>query len=677
MRDLKIKSKLLLAFMTVSVFSLLFVLVSIWIYKERERISEELNTLEDIQILSLQQYKLQQEFFLHETINIEFYRTGNSLILNNHKQLADKINSNLQSLINSVEAGILFSPNFLNNLIKEQNNYENLFKEVVKEIKFKGFKDFGIEGEMRNYAHALMEVKNLNQTKILMLRRNEKDFIIRKEVIYISQFNSLITNLKEEIKSNGNLSIYEKIRLDSIINGYSSAFKKLVNSNTHLVGQNNRSGLVFQLSNKHNLIINSILINKLRASKIISNVFQKLMITAITTILIIFILAFLFSYRIAFEISKPIENLNIHISKYIESKFTITPLLEEKNSQDEIIILSNNFFKMSQEITGYIKFFEQKVDERTSEINKQNKEITRQKLKIHNQYKELFVKNISLEKQQNLILEKNKNITDSILYAERIQKAIMPSKTKLRNIVPNGFIFFQPRDIVSGDFYFAIEKGEKVFFGVADCTGHGVPGAFLSIIGNHAIRRAINEFNLEKPSEILNKVNDLVEDNISNHDETIIYDGMDIAICAFDKKNNIIEYAGANMRLWLVREEEEDNSFLSINTIDVVETNLKCKLVEYTPDKQPIGHFHFRKPFTNNKISVNKNDRLYISSDGFSDQFGGPKNKKYKNNRFRELILNIQEKTMDEQKIEIKSELKNWKGDNEQIDDICILGIQI
>jgi hypothetical protein len=169
----------------------------------------------------------------------------------------------------------------------------------------------------------------------------------------------------------------------------------------------------------------------------------------------------------------------------------------------------------------------------------------------------------------------------------------------------------------------------------------------------------------------------LVEDNISNHDETIIYDGMDIAICAFDKKNNIIEYAGANMRLWLVREEEEDNSFLSINTIDVVETNLKCKLVEYTPDKQPIGQFHFRKPFTNNKISVNKNDRLYISSDGFSDQFGGPKNKKYKNNRFRELILNIQEKTMDEQKIEIKSELKNWKGDNEQIDDICILGIQI
>jgi serine phosphatase RsbU (regulator of sigma subunit) len=409
-----------------------------------------------------------------------------------------------------------------------------------------------------------------------------------------------------------------------------------------------------------------------------NNIFKNLLLTAIFVILSIFTLAFIFSYRLASEVSKPIENLNSYINKFVESKFTIVTLIDEKKSNDEISILSNNFFKMSEEITNHIKFFEEKVKERTSEINKQNLEITNQKVKIHDQYKELFVKNLSLEKQQLLILEKNKDITDSILYAQRIQKAMMPSRAKLRNIVPNGFIFFQPRDIVSGDFYFTIEKDEKVFFGIADCTGHGVPGAFLSIIGNNALNKAINEFDLANPAEILNKVNDLVENSINNHDESVINDGMDIALCVLDKTRRILEYSGANIPLWIISEEEDVELELMDDNVSFATANKSQLLLkEFKPNKQPIGHYNYRQPFTNHIIHLKKNDKLYISSDGFADQFGGTKNKKFKNNQLRNLLLNIQFLNMDEQKQHIKEVIKNWKGANEQVDDITMLGIQV
>jgi len=675
---MKIKYKLFIAFITISIFSLLFILVNTWLFKKRDDISQQLNILEETQMLSLEEYKLQQEFFLHESNNLEFYKTGESLILNKHRKVAKKIIKNINNLMNSEETRLLFEPNFLSSLAIEQNNYCNIFEEVVKEIKLKGFKDFGIEGEMRNFAHALMEIKGLDQAKILMLRRHEKDFIIRKETSYIVQFNSVINNLKSEVENNSKLSTFQKIKLDSIINGYALAFIKLVNSNNNLIGSDNKPGLIFKLSNQHNVIIDSIAKNKFKAASQMNNIFKNLLFTAIFVILSIFTLAFIFSYRLASEVSKPIENLNSYINKFVESKFTIVTLIDEKKSNDEISILSNNFFKMSEEITNHIKYFEEKVKERTSEINKQNLEITNQKVKIHDQYKELFVKNLSLEKQQLLILEKNKDITDSILYAQRIQKAMMPSRAKLRNIVPNGFIFFQPRDIVSGDFYFTIEKDEKVFFGIADCTGHGVPGAFLSIIGNNALNKAINEFDLANPAEILNKVNDLVENSINNHDESVINDGMDIALCVLDKTRRILEYSGANIPLWIISEEEDVELELMDDNVSFATANKSQLLLkEFKPNKQPIGHYNYRQPFTNHIIHLKKNDKLYISSDGFADQFGGTKNKKFKNNQLRNLLLNVQFLNMDEQKQHIKEVIKNWKGANEQVDDITMLGIQV
>ena len=286
-------------------------------------------------------------------------------------------------------------------------------------------------------------------------------------------------------------------------------------------------------------------------------------------------------------------------------------------------------------------------------------------------------------KQQNLeIEEKNKRITDSIVYASRIQNATLPSISLMEEYLGDGFVLFLPKDIVSGDFYWfaqdvETEKNKEIperIFAVADCTGHGVPGAMMSVIGSTGLNRCIREFGLKSPEQILNKLNTLVEESLAFSGQEL-QDGMDIALCRIlsDSKNgneSTLEYAGANNPLWIInhnRDEWPSNGVLFNNGHGV----------EIKPDKQPIGHFINRKPFNNNKVSLQKGDNVYIFSDGFADQFGGQAGKKYKIAQFKELLLSVSDKPMKEHAEMIKDNFYQWKGDQDQVDDICIIGIRI
>jgi len=263
---------------------------------------------------------------------------------------------------------------------------------------------------------------------------------------------------------------------------------------------------------------------------------------------------------------------------------------------------------------------------------------------------------MEIKKQNEIITEKNKHITDSINYAKHIQEAILPSGEIVNNILPNSFVLFKPKDIVSGDFYWMVEKGDKLFFAVVDCTGHGVPGAFVSIVGNNGLYRTVNEFGLEKPSEILDKLNELVEETFRQSITKQIKDGMDIALCCYDRKNKTLEFAGANNPLYYIR-----------NGV----------LTEVKGDKQPIGAFENRKKFTNNSIELNEDDLIYIFSDGYADQFGGVSRKKFKYNQFKNMLLSIHDKLMEEQKDILNKTILTWMGDLEQVDDICVIGVRI
>ena len=268
--------------------------------------------------------------------------------------------------------------------------------------------------------------------------------------------------------------------------------------------------------------------------------------------------------------------------------------------------------------------------------------------------------NDELQVKNNIIEEKNKDITDSINYAKRIQDAILPDWESGNKIFPEAFILFKPRDIVSGDFYWFAEKNGRRLIAAVDCTGHGVPGAFMSMIGNAFLNEVVNERGIIEPGMILSELRYLVIKALKQKGaDGEQRDGMDISLLSLSADNKSIDWAGANNPLWIIRDG---------------------KIIEHKPDKRPIGFFMGKGlPFKNHTIDLQKGDALYIFTDGYADQFGGNKEggKKFKVSRMKTLLLSLQDQTMDNQKKKLEQTITDWRGNLEQVDDICIIGIRL
>lgn len=251
--------------------------------------------------------------------------------------------------------------------------------------------------------------------------------------------------------------------------------------------------------------------------------------------------------------------------------------------------------------------------------------------------------------------EKNQEILDSIAYAKRIQSAILPPLSTVQQYLPQSFILYKPKDIVAGDFYWLEHKNDTVLFAAADCTGHGVPGAMVSVICNNGLNRSVREHGLTDPAKILDKTREIVVKEFEKSEEEV-KDGMDIALCTL--KGNKLSYAGAHNSLWVVRKDSTE-------------------IEEYKADKQPIGKFREAKPFKSHEIELNPGDTFYLFSDGYADQFGGEKGKKFKASNFKKLLLSIQDKDMTAQKVETERVFEEWKGELEQLDDVCVIGVRV
>ncbi len=308
------------------------------------------------------------------------------------------------------------------------------------------------------------------------------------------------------------------------------------------------------------------------------------------------------------------------------------------------------------------------------------------------------------EKQRILVEKKQKEILDSITYAKRIQDAILPSDILVKKWLPDSFILYRPKDIVAGDFYWIeglkshntdaaiigsddTEEFDTIIFAAADCTGHGVPGAMVSVVCNNALNRALREFELDEPGKLLDKTRGLVIEQFEKSNDEV-KDGMDISLCALNTKTNQLQWAGANNPLWIIREgtadvqEGEENTQRSAAEDMTSLSSSKSgrggvhSLIEYKANKQPIGKYPENKPFTNHLIQLQKGDSIYIFTDGFVDQFGGEKGKKFKAAKMRKLLLSIQWKNMSEQLVIINKVFEDWKGTEEQVDDICMIGVR-
>ena len=272
--------------------------------------------------------------------------------------------------------------------------------------------------------------------------------------------------------------------------------------------------------------------------------------------------------------------------------------------------------------------------------------------------KENKQKNKIISEQKHLVEEKNKDITDSINYAKKIQEAILPPKELKYQIFENAFVFFKPRDIVSGDFYwFSLKNGKRIIAAV-DCTGHGVPGAFMSMIGNTFLTEIIEGKGITEPAEILSEMRHLVIKALKQTDNsTESKDGMDMSLLCFDDEKKTVEYAGANNPMWMMR-------------------NGEC--IEYKADSRPIGYYLGKGlPFTNHKIDYQTGDTFYIFTDGYADQFGGEKGKKLKYKPFKEILIAIQNEPMLKQEEILNEKFDTWKRNLDQIDDVLIIGVRV
>ncbi len=293
-----------------------------------------------------------------------------------------------------------------------------------------------------------------------------------------------------------------------------------------------------------------------------------------------------------------------------------------------------------------------------------------------------------IERQKEELAVNNKEIVSSIRYAKRIQEAILPSKRKVDSLLSNSFIFYRPKDVVSGDFYFVepapgernIEIRGYSIFAVVDCTGHGVPGAFMSIVGNSILTQSLTEPSVDSPAKALDYLNHEVLKRLSQKvDGTAVRDGMDIAMGLLNKERNQLTFSGAKSPLYLIRSKTIADTYEAEDSLEVKVEMENCILYQITADKQPIGNSAVEDstPYKNHTINLHPTDQIYLFTDGYADQFGGPNGKKYNYRRFRELLLSCYGKSMEEQEKRIKNEFDNWLVDWEQIDDVLVLSVLI
>ena len=310
------------------------------------------------------------------------------------------------------------------------------------------------------------------------------------------------------------------------------------------------------------------------------------------------------------------------------------------------------------------KLLEQKVKERTHEIAKQKEEIEEANEELRTKQKQILTQKDEIQKQRDLaeeqrdqISRQKQEITDSILYAERIQQAVLPPADYCKSILPDHFILFKPRDIVSGDYYWMTQKNNKVIVVAADCTGHGVPGAFMSMLGVSFFNEIVNTMDDLQANLILNRLRYYVKKTLyQTRDDSQTKDGMDLALCIIDQDEQVLQYAGAYNPLYYIRDGE---------------------LHQIKADRMPIGvHIKEKDTFTNHELKLQPGDVFYIFSDGYVDQFGGEKGRKFKTKPFKRLLTRISDQPMHIQKKELDRTIMDWKGDHDQVDDIIVIGFR-
>lgn len=541
----------------------------------------------------------------------------------------DTINEDIYLIDNTSKiVNTTFQPDLGLDFKKLDPEFEQFFENIKKNGKFKDDR-FGLElktGRMRKYSYFpvkagdyIIEIglysKAADQFKELLLEKikslSKRYPSIHNVTLYLGVENIVDVSIKDSSSAKAYIECLNK--------------KKTViidcdNPNTPGKEQKEYIFLPVLDASLYTGYVLEVQTNDLTHREMLADLFINFIMLFIGVLIILSIIVYIRSKKI----TKPISQLAIeaqginaeNLGKHINI-----------SGSKEIEELSTSFNDMMDNLRDSYETLEEKVIERTAE----------------------------LEQQKRLVENKNEEIVDSIQYAKFIQEALLPSKAEIKAALPHSMIYYAPKDIIAGDFYWFEQRKDEIWFAVADCTGHGVPGAMVSVLCVNAMNQTLFETSITETGKFLDSVREKVVRTLTKESRSV-KDGMDISLCKYNAKTQLLEWSGANNPLWILREEE---------------------VIVLSPDKQPIGYYEASKAFTTQTFECKKDDLLILFSDGFADQFGGPKNKKFKYATLKALIQENKELPMDDLHDLLKATFEEWKGHLEQTDDVCMMLVRI
>jgi len=630
------------AFVAVAIFVSAILIIQHISSKNKEETGLLINKLEKFKALVLNDAKAQQDFINVDLISDRYFLTGTSLRIDAHNQWQSEMDVKLNEIKDLGIRENLILEEQVRELNDLKSSYNSAFTKLVSSTTKLGYKDYGLTGEMRVFAHTLEDSfpDCIALENLLMLRRHEKDFIIRREPKYIAKFNYLIKRISADLSTKKD--VRSQSALAHLID-YGNIFQKVASSHQRN-GIHSNSGLMAQvdeIENKLILTTDDIILRTKEKAQLARKDIQFFFWIAVVGFILI--AGFLID-RLSRILTKPIITLQRQVDQFVLSGFQSDfKILSFEGRTDELGRLYKDIKNLGNEITVHFRNYRSAAEKKHREILTKNNKIKEQK-KL-------------LEEKKNQLSQQNKSVMDSIAYAKRLQKAIFPSKDLLNEKIGDCTLFFKPKDVVSGGFYWIDETGDSIYFAVADCTGHGVPGAFMSLLGNNFLNQAILDLELRETDDVLDYLNSSISELLNQkHEAEGIQDGMDIALCRWIKSESILQYSGANRPLLIIRDGE---------------------VQQYDSDRLPIGWSfnNQRQPFSSKKIKLKKGDQIYLFSDGYYDQFGGDNDKKFKFKRFKSLLSEMDGSMPEANKKLLSQTLAEWMKITDQIDDICILGV--
>jgi serine phosphatase RsbU (regulator of sigma subunit) len=630
----KLRNQLLFTLLLFVAINFLVIFISQSQANMREQITTIENRIHEFELLIYKDAQQINKFFSYETYNPNFFITQQSEFISKHKLLSEQIKNAHHEIFHSKEFLQLNITHNSDSIAMQLESLELIFDSITKLVFIRGFKDWGLEGSMREFAHKLEQDKAISLSDLLMLRRHEKDYIIRNELKYREKFLNKMQSITNELTDSVSLITTKGTKTLEDLQNYKTSFIQIVQMDS-IIGIKNNAAFKAQLDSTINQLLFAVKRLSSNCSLSKQKSFKQIRIATILSLLIYVAFAFYLSLKFSKLTTRRISKLSENISGFIESGFNSTEAVAVKTRRDEVGLLIENFELLKHKITAQIEDLEIKVAERTEEINT----------------------------QKDQLMLQNKKIVDSVRYAMNIQEAILPPKNAIQDIFPECFIFYSPKDLVSGDFYWFKNINNSdlniSLIAIADCTGHGVPGGFMSMLGI----AFLNDFVIKKDSHttawILDKLRQKVTSNLAQLMHTKrLSDGMDVALVLIDHKKKTVQFSGANRDLLLIRNKQ---------------------MHVFKGDKLTIGK-NIRKEdknFSLHEFPFYPNDTIYMYTDGFTDQFGGPKGYKYLNKNLKNLLLNASTNTMSQQKQLIRSEFNQWKGKLEQTDDILVAGFKL